>query len=143
MHRDQARMAEAISAAAGVRASTSPNPWVGAIVETADGQAFTGATEPPGGRHAEAVALDNAAVAGADTAGATLWSTLEPCDHTGRTGPCTEAIIQAGVARVVVGMVDPDPLVAGKGIRRLEEAGIEVVVGVGEDGGHRAGSRRT
>src|SRR5437660_10622577 len=91
VHRDEARMAEAISAAAGVRASTSPNPWVGAVVEIADGQTFIGATEPPGGRHAEAVALDAAAVAGADTAGATLWSTLEPCDHIGRTGPCTEA----------------------------------------------------
>jgi diaminohydroxyphosphoribosylaminopyrimidine deaminase/5-amino-6-(5-phosphoribosylamino)uracil reductase len=125
-------MAEAMLAAAGVRARTSPNPWVGAVVETVDGRTFTGATEPPGGRHAEVVAIEAARAAGADTAGGTIWTTLEPCCHTGRTGPCTAAIIDAGVARAVVALVDPDPLVAGAGVDRLREAGVEVTVGVGE-----------
>jgi diaminohydroxyphosphoribosylaminopyrimidine deaminase / 5-amino-6-(5-phosphoribosylamino)uracil reductase len=85
---------------------------------------FGGATEPPGGRHAEIVALQ---AAGDAARGATLATTLEPCSHTGRTGPCVEAILEAGVARVLVGIEDPDPNVAGEGIARLREAGVEVV----------------
>jgi len=88
---------------------------------------FPGATEPPGGRHAEIVALQ---AAGPAARGATLATTLEPCSHTGRTAPCTDAIIEAGVARVIVAIEDPDPNVAGQGIARLEAAGIDVVVGV-------------
>jgi diaminohydroxyphosphoribosylaminopyrimidine deaminase/5-amino-6-(5-phosphoribosylamino)uracil reductase len=126
-------MAEAITAAAAVRASTSPNPWVGAVVETVDGRTFVGATEPPGGRHAEVVALDAARAGGADTTGATVWTTLEPCSHTGRTGPCTDALLAAGVARVVIGIVDPDPLVTGSGVEQLRDGGVEVVVGVAAD----------
>jgi diaminohydroxyphosphoribosylaminopyrimidine deaminase/5-amino-6-(5-phosphoribosylamino)uracil reductase len=127
---DEARMAEAMAAAAGVRARTSPNPWVGAVLVTLDGASFTGATEPPGGQHAEIVAIDAAAAAG-ETTGATLYTTLEPCCFRGRTGPCTEAIIAAGITRVVGGIEDPDGKVAGEGFARLRAAGITVDVGVG------------
>ncbi len=126
-------MADAITVAATVRHRTPPNPWVGAVLRTRAGGVFTGATEPPGGRHAEIVALDAARAAGADTTGATLAVTLEPCSHTGRTGPCTEAILAAGVERVVVGVVDPDRNVAGSGIAALRAAGVEVAVGVRAD----------
>ena len=120
-------MAEAITAAAAVRHRTSPNPWVGAVVVTADGQSFAGATEPPGGRHAEVVALD---VAGDAARGATVYTTLEPCCHHGRTGPCTDALLAAGVTRVVVGIEDPDANVAGQGVAHLRAAGVDVEVGV-------------
>ncbi|MDH3303165.1 MAG: bifunctional diaminohydroxyphosphoribosylaminopyrimidine deaminase/5-amino-6-(5-phosphoribosylamino)uracil reductase RibD [Acidimicrobiia bacterium] len=123
---DSNLMRLAIASAEQVRGATSPNPWVGAALLTADGRLFTGATEPPGGRHAEIVALDEARAAGAETAGSTLAVTLEPCSHHGRSGPCTEAVIAAGVARVVVGVTDPDPLVAGQGLARLAEAGIDL-----------------
>lgn len=121
-------MRAAVGAAAKVRNSTAPNPWVGCALVTADGSVQLGATEPPGGPHAEVVALRKAAMA---SAGSTLFTTLEPCNHRGRTGPCTEAIIEAGVARVVVGVVDPDKDVSGAGIARLREAGVDVDVGVG------------
>jgi diaminohydroxyphosphoribosylaminopyrimidine deaminase/5-amino-6-(5-phosphoribosylamino)uracil reductase len=119
-------MQRAVANAARVRHSTSPNPWVGAVAVRADGEVFDGATEPPGGRHAERVALD----AAGDARGASVYTTLEPCSHQGRTGPCTEALIDAGVSRVFVGIEDPDPLVAGTGIDRLRDEGIDVVVGV-------------
>ena len=120
-------MAGAIEAASAVRHLTSPNPWVGAVLVAADGSAYTGATSPPGGPHAERHAL---ASAGAAAKGATLVTTLEPCGHQGRTAPCTEAIIEAGVRRVVIGVMDPDPAVSGAGEARLRAAGIEVQVGV-------------
>ena len=88
---------------------------------------FEGATREPGQEHAEVVALQ---AAGAAAKGATLVVTLEPCSHQGRTGPCTQAIIDAGVTRVVVGMEDPDPLVSGQGVAQLRAAGIDVLVGV-------------
>ncbi|MCB0976824.1 MAG: bifunctional diaminohydroxyphosphoribosylaminopyrimidine deaminase/5-amino-6-(5-phosphoribosylamino)uracil reductase RibD [Acidimicrobiales bacterium] len=122
-------MKMAIDAASTVRASTSPNPWVGCVLEATDGRRFVGATEPPGGRHAEIVALD---AAGPAAAGATVWTTLEPCSHFGRTPPCASALVAAGVARVVVGVADPDPNVSGNGISALREAGIDVTVGVAE-----------
>jgi len=125
---DITAMMAALAAAAGVRATTSPNPWVGAAIVSADGELIAvGATERPGGRHAEIVALDVAADA---ASGATLVCTLEPCSHHGRTPPCTDAIIAAGIRRVVVGIIDPDPKVAGTGIDALRQAGIEVGVGV-------------
>src|SRR3954471_19203441 len=123
-------MGRAIELAAAVRSITSPNPWVGAVVVTADGRSFEGATEPPGRRHAEIVAIDAARAAGADLAGATVYSTLEPCSHLGRTSPCSAALIDARVGRVVVGIEDPDPLVAGQGLAQLQAAGITVDVGV-------------
>lgn len=126
-----AMMNEAVRLGEAVRGTTAPNPWVGAVLETEAGEKYGGATEPPPGRHAEIVALDVARQAGADTAGATLWTTLEPCAHTGRTPPCTDAIIAAGISRVVVAITDPDHDVSGRGITALVEAGIDVVTGVG------------
>lgn len=119
-------MEHAISAGATARTLTAPNPWVGAAVQTADGDVYTGATDQPGGPHAEVNAISKAG----DVRGAVLATTLEPCSHTGRTGPCTEAIIDAGISRVIVGVVDPDKKVAGTGIARLRQAGIDVDVGV-------------
>ena len=124
-------MRRAIALAASVRTVTSPNPWVGAVLVAADGSTFEGATEPPGGRHAEIVAIDAARAAGTTTEGATLYSTLEPCSHHGRTPPCTDAVIAANVERVVIGIQDPDPLVAGQGIAELRAAGITVDLGHG------------
>ena len=125
---DEAWMAEAIALGRGVRADTSPNPWVGAVVvPDGDQPAAEGATQPPGGPHAEVVALE---LAGAAARNATVYVTLEPCAHHGRTPPCADALIAAGVRRVVVGVLDPDPQVSGRGVQRLREAGIEVEVGV-------------
>ena len=128
---DEVMMGRAIGLAASVRSTTSPNPWVGAVLVTRDGATFDGATEPPGGRHAEIVALEAARDAGAAVDAATLYSTLEPCSHHGRTPPCTDAIVAADLARVVVGIEDPDVLVAGEGLAKLRAAGITVDVGVG------------
>lgn len=107
---------------------TSPNPSVGAVV-VRDGRIVgRGHTQPPGGSHAEIVALRDA---GAAARGATLFCTLEPCSHTGRTGPCTEAIIEAGVSAVRYAIGDPDEHVAGAGDARLRAAGLEVEAGDG------------
>ncbi len=103
------------------------------MVATVDGQAFEGATEAPGGRHAEIAALDAARGAGAEVRGAAVFVTLEPCAHTGRTGPCTDALVAAHVGRVAVAIEDPDPLVAGAGIAALHAAGIEVDLGTGAE----------
>lgn len=123
----------AIAAAALARPHTSPNPWVGCVLVTTDGREFAGATEPPPGRHAEVVALDAARVAGAGVDGATVYVTLEPCAHHGHTPPCTDALVAAGVRRVVVGITDPDDRVAGRGIDQLRAAGVDVTVGVAAD----------
>ncbi len=117
----------AIAAAEEVRLLTPPNPWVGAVLITTSGERFVGATEQPGGRHGEIVALD---AAGDLAQGATLYVTLEPCCHTGRTGPCTERIISSGVSRVVIGVTDPDSKVHGGGVAALLEAGLEVETGI-------------
>jgi diaminohydroxyphosphoribosylaminopyrimidine deaminase / 5-amino-6-(5-phosphoribosylamino)uracil reductase len=124
---DAVVMDRALALAATVRRSTSPNPWVGAVVVAPDGATYEGATEPPGGRHAEIVALEAAGAAAWD---ATLVVTLEPCSHHGRTPPCVDAIVAAGVRRVVVATEDPDAQVSGQGVARLREVGIEVTVGV-------------
>jgi diaminohydroxyphosphoribosylaminopyrimidine deaminase/5-amino-6-(5-phosphoribosylamino)uracil reductase len=120
----------AIANAQTVRLLTPPNPWVGAVVVTTGGAVHQGATSEPGGAHAEALAL---ARAGTAAVGSTLYTTLEPCAHHGRTGPCTDAIVAAGVARVVVGVEDPDPTVAGRGLEQLRGAGIDVRAGVLHD----------
>ncbi|HEX4906114.1 MAG TPA: bifunctional diaminohydroxyphosphoribosylaminopyrimidine deaminase/5-amino-6-(5-phosphoribosylamino)uracil reductase RibD [Acidimicrobiales bacterium] len=122
-------MRRALRNAAAVRATTSPRPWVGAVVVTTEGEVFDGATETSPGRHAEVVALDAAETA----RGATVFSTLEPCSHVNVTGPCADALVEAEVGRVVVGIEDPDSRVRGTGIERLREAGIEVTVGVCAD----------
>ncbi len=110
--------------------AASPNPCVGAVVVTATQDVFAGCTEAYGGAHGEIVALRAARVAGADLVGATLYTTLEPCNHHGRTGPCSEAVIEAGIHRVVVGVADPDTQVSGAGLNRLRAAGLAVTVGV-------------
>jgi len=127
---DLAHMRRAVELAAGVRGSTSPNPWVGCLLVGVDGRVFEGATEPPGGRHAEVVALH---AAGEQACGSTLYVTLEPCAHRGRTPPCAAAIAAAGVRRVVSALGDPDPNVAGRGYAHLRGAGVEVSEGTGAE----------
>jgi len=123
-------MRAAVDAAATVRATAHPNPWVGCAVVDGDRLVALGATRPPGQAHAEVVALESA---GAAARGATAFVTLEPCSHHGRTGPCADALVEAGVARVVVAVLDPDPRVSGRGVARLRDAGVEVTVGPGAD----------
>ncbi len=127
---DQAFMARALFWAERGRGRTSPNPNVGAVVVSPDGVVVgQGAHMLAGGPHAEVVALEAAA---GRARGATLYCTLEPCAHTGRTGPCVERIVAAGVHRVVAAVEDPNPLVAGQGLAFLRRHAVEVVVGVGE-----------
>jgi diaminohydroxyphosphoribosylaminopyrimidine deaminase/5-amino-6-(5-phosphoribosylamino)uracil reductase len=127
---DRERMSRAAVLGAAVRHRTPPNPWVGCVL-VRDGETVgEGATEAPGGRHAEVQALGAAAER---ARGATAYVTLEPCAHHGRTPPCVDALIEAGVARVVIAVADPDPDVAGRGVERLRAAGLEVEVGPGAD----------
>jgi diaminohydroxyphosphoribosylaminopyrimidine deaminase/5-amino-6-(5-phosphoribosylamino)uracil reductase len=120
----------AMNLAAKAKGRTSPNPMVGALVVKNRKIYGRGFHERAGLAHAEIVALDEA---GAKTKGATLYVTLEPCTHFGRTPPCVDTIIQRGIKEVVVGMIDPNPLVCGKGIEILKTHGIKVKVGVLED----------
>lgn len=129
MDSDDHYMKLAIEAGWQARHRSSPNPWVGAVLVQADGTVVSGATQVYGSAHAEIVALSEAT----HTSGATVYTTLEPCNHFGRTGPCVEALIEAEVSRVVVAIEDPDPLVMGSGIERLRQAGMAVTVGVGAD----------
>jgi diaminohydroxyphosphoribosylaminopyrimidine deaminase/5-amino-6-(5-phosphoribosylamino)uracil reductase len=113
------------------RGTTSPNPMVGAVVVREDGTIVgQGFHERAGGPHAEVIALDEAAE---QARGAMLYCTLEPCCHVGRTGPCVERVIAAGIARVVAASVDADPRVSGRGFELLREKGIEVSVGAGRE----------
>lgn len=119
-------MARAVELARSTR--THPNPRVGAVVVDVDGEVVgEGAHPGPGGPHAEVVALQ---AAGQLASGGTLYVTLEPCNHHGRTPPCVDAVLAAGIARVVAAVEDPDPRTAGTGLTRLREAGIEVTVGM-------------
>ncbi len=108
---------------------SDPNPRVGCLIGRPDGTVLgRGATQRAGEAHAEVMALRDAAARGHDVRGATAWVTLEPCSHQGRTPPCCEALIAAGIARVVVALSDPFPAVDGRGMARLRAAGIEVIV---------------
>lgn len=129
---DRRYMQLAIFHAARGRGRTTPNPAVGAVVVTDEGVVVgTGYHERAGDPHAEAQALD---AAGDRARGATLFCTLEPCAHVGRTGPCAARIVEAGIRRVVVAVGDPHPLVAGRGFQYLRDRGIEVEVGAGANG---------
>ena len=124
---DEQMMARAISLARNGLGRTSPNPLVGAVI-VRDGRIVAeGWHRKAGTPHAEIHALN---MAGELARGATVYVSLEPCAHYGRTGPCARALVEAGVSRVVVAMMDPNPKVAGKGIAILQEAGIEVTTGV-------------
>lgn len=126
---DRRMMRRCLELAQQALGQTAPNPLVGAVV-VQDGQILGEGFHPGAGQpHAEVFALR---AAGDRPPGATVYVNLEPCNHYGRTPPCTEALIAAGVRRVVVGMIDPNPQVAGSGVARLQAAGIEVVVGVEE-----------
>ncbi len=132
MSADASFMGRALELASAALGRTAPNPAVGAVVVRDGAVLGEGSTRPVGGDHAEKVALDACKAAGRDPAGATMYVTLEPCCHHGRTPPCTDAVIAAGIARVVVGVTDPFPAVRGRGIRLLRQAGIEVTLGVHE-----------
>ncbi|MEL7039563.1 MAG: bifunctional diaminohydroxyphosphoribosylaminopyrimidine deaminase/5-amino-6-(5-phosphoribosylamino)uracil reductase RibD [Cyanobacteria bacterium J06592_8] len=127
---DHQMMGRCLELARQALGKTAPNPLVGCVIVQNDrivGEGFhPGAGQP----HAEVFALREA---GEQAEGATVYVNLEPCNHYGRTPPCTEALIKANVAKVVVGMIDPNPLVAGQGIERLKQAGIEVIVGVKQE----------
>ena len=108
---------------------TTPNPHVGCVITSPNGQFLgQGHTQRAGGPHAEIMALRDAAAKGHSVIGATTYVTLEPCSHHGRTGPCCDALIAAGIAKVVATNTDPNPLVAGQGFARLRAAGVEVQV---------------
>ncbi|MEI7496203.1 MAG: bifunctional diaminohydroxyphosphoribosylaminopyrimidine deaminase/5-amino-6-(5-phosphoribosylamino)uracil reductase RibD [Betaproteobacteria bacterium] len=113
---------------------TTPNPRVGCVIVNAQGVLLgAGHTQPAGQAHAEIMAIQDAKQQGHSVAGATAYVTLEPCSHQGRTGPCCDALIQTGLARLVVADQDPNPQVSGNGIARLRQAGIKVDVGILED----------
>ena len=123
----------AISLAREAVGRTEPNPRVGCVIVSADGTLLLGegATQAAGQPHAEIMALRDAAARGHDVRGATVHVTLEPCSHHGRTGPCCDALVAAGVGRVVASVADPNPLVGGRGFERLRAAGIRVEIGPG------------
>ncbi|MFT4888524.1 MAG: diaminohydroxyphosphoribosylaminopyrimidine deaminase [Pseudohongiellaceae bacterium] len=119
-------MAQATSLAQNV-INTSPNPRVGCVIVCRSGQLALGWHEMPGHAHAEIMALSSAKTSGLNVKGATVFVSLEPCAHHGRTGPCAEALVNAGVEKVVIATLDPNPIVSGKGVAIMESAGIEVI----------------
>ena len=124
-------MRKALALAERGRGTTSPNPMVGAVVVDADGVVVgRGSHRSAGGPHAEVLALREA---GERARGATLYCTLEPCCHVGRTGPCAPLVADAGIRRAVVAIEDPNPLVNGEGLRYLRTHGVDVTVGVLRD----------
>ena len=122
-------LSAALLLAAQAMQDTQPNPSVGCIVIARDRTILgKGVTQPVGGRHAEIMALRDAHARGHSVVGATAYVTLEPCSHHGRTGPCCDALVAAGIAKVVATISDPNPLVAGQGFARLRAAGVDVQV---------------
>ena len=120
-------MQQALDLARQALCLSNPNPRVGCVLVAADGQVIgQGFTQQAGGPHAEVMALRDAAARGHTTQGATAYVTLEPCSHTGRTGPCCNALIEAGIAKVVGAITDPNPQVAGQGFAKLRAAGVAV-----------------
>ncbi|MBM3933451.1 MAG: bifunctional diaminohydroxyphosphoribosylaminopyrimidine deaminase/5-amino-6-(5-phosphoribosylamino)uracil reductase RibD [SAR202 cluster bacterium] len=119
-------MRRAIALSRRALGTVSPNPAVGAVIVKGGTIVGEGFTQPPGGDHAEIVALKQA---GGLAKGAVLFSTLEPCSHFGRTPPCADAIVRAGISEVHAAVIDPNPIVAGKGMQRLNDGGIETLVG--------------
>ncbi len=130
---DTAGMRRALALAESVLYRTSPNPRVGCVIVQGGRVVAEGATEPAGQRHAEIVALDAARAQGLDVRGATVYVTLEPCAHFGRTPPCADALVAAGVGRVVAAARDPNPRVDGGGLARLAAAGIRTECGLLEN----------
>jgi diaminohydroxyphosphoribosylaminopyrimidine deaminase/5-amino-6-(5-phosphoribosylamino)uracil reductase len=131
---DEFWMRRALHLAEKGRGRTSPNPMVGAVLVKRGRLVGEGYHARAGDPHAEIVAIKNA---GEKAKGATLYLNLEPCTHYGKTPPCAPAVIEAGVRRVVVGIVDPNPLVKGRGVARLKQAGLDVKVGILEKECHR------
>ena len=130
---DRQRLQHCLALAQQAIGLSDPNPRVGCVIGFDDTAVVaTGFTQAIGAAHAEAMALAQAQSAGIDVRGATAWVSLEPCAHHGRTPPCCDALIGAGIARVVVAAADPNPLVAGQGIARLRAAGIRVDVADGD-----------
>ena len=130
---DTSHMAQALALAEQALFITTPNPRVGCVIVSATGQVLgQGHTQAAGLAHAEIMALRDAQALGHEVKDATAYVTLEPCAHQGRTGPCCDALVAAGVARVVVSVQDPNPQVAGLGFARMRAAGIQVDVGLGE-----------
>jgi diaminohydroxyphosphoribosylaminopyrimidine deaminase / 5-amino-6-(5-phosphoribosylamino)uracil reductase len=129
-------MERAIDSATRAIGVAEPNPRVGCILVGTEGRLLgQGSTQSRGGSHAEIMALNDAAAQGNSVIGATAYVTLEPCSHYGRTGPCCDALITAGIKKVIASIKDPNPQVSGQGFARLLAAGIEVVVG---EGAHKA-----
>lgn len=128
--KDALHMQRAIEIAWRGQGFVEPNPMVGCIIVQGDNVIGEGYHQEFGQAHAEVNAIANAKSSGADVAGATVYVTLEPCSHQGKTGPCADALIEAKVARVVVAVLDPNPEVSGAGVKRLQEAGIEVTTGI-------------
>jgi len=129
---DNQGMSRALALASQGLFTTTPNPRVGCVLVKQGHVIGEGYTQPAGQAHAEIEALNDASKRGMEVQGATAYVTLEPCSHHGRTPPCADALIRAGLARVVVAIVDPNPVVAGQGLAKLQAAGIEVVCGVHE-----------
>lgn len=117
------------------RITAPPNPWVGCVIVREDDKVGEGYHLAPGTPHAEIMALEQA---GPLAKGATAYVSLEPCAHFGRTPPCVNALIQAGIKKVVIPILDPDPLVQGKGVKTLKEAGIEVIIGQASEEAERS-----
>src|ERR1700752_580759 len=127
-HTDEQFLRQALDLAGRGIGLTSPNPNVGAVIVDERGEVVGAGTHTYAGvKHAEVMALEQA---GTKARGATLYINLEPCSHQGRTGPCADAVMSAGIRRVVGGIADPNPLVSGKGFARLREAGITVASGL-------------